>query len=187
MSPGHSAPGGSAQATIPLRQLPAAAFHAAAYASGNCCFAATSARRRARPINRDYRSPGIGPGHRARAEDLHAGRKSSGVPLAPLGLPGATRLAPYLGSAGCPMGTVTIGHPAALSRLSERRRYGSPPGKPMLSAENIENSPLNALRPGHAGGEARPQDAPGQAASRVRGGAPAAPSPPRGARGPAPP
>ena len=46
---------------------------------------------------------------------------------------------------------------------------------------------MNALRPGHAVGEARAQDAPGQAASRVRGGAPAAPSPPHGARDPAPP
>ena len=40
MSPGHFCPAGSAHATSPFRQLPAAAFHAAAYASGNCCFAA---------------------------------------------------------------------------------------------------------------------------------------------------
>ena len=85
-------PGGSAHATIPFRQLPAAAFRTPPYASGNCCLAATSARRRARPANRDHRSPGNGPGHRSRAEDLHAGRKASCVPLAPCwanpGLPG---------------------------------------------------------------------------------------------------
>ena len=56
MSPGHFAPGGSAHATISFRQLPgAAAFPAAAGASGgNCSLAATSARRSARPVNRGY-------------------------------------------------------------------------------------------------------------------------------------
>jgi hypothetical protein len=58
--------------------------------------------------------------------------------------------------------------------------HGSPPGKLMLSAENIGNFPLNALRPGHAGGEARPQDALGAGSEPGQGRGPgSAVSPPR--------
>src|SRR5579859_7322530 len=52
-------------------------------------------------------------------------------------------------------------------------------------AENVGNFPLNTLRVGHAVGEARLHDAL-TARAPVQGGTPVAPSPPRGARGPAP-
>ena len=59
-------------------------------------------------------------------------------------------------------------------------RSGSPHGKMMLSAENIGNFPLNALRPGHAVGEARPQDAPGAGSEPGQGRGPGSTvSPPR--------
>ncbi len=96
MSPGHFAPGGSAHATIPFRQSPAAAFPAAA---------------------------GTSPW----ADDLHAGMKSRGAPL------------PLLASWGLPGWLPAWGFVSAEPKDSA---HGSPPGKMMLSAENIGDFPL---------------------------------------------
>ena len=77
-------------------------------------------------------------------------------------------------------GERTIGQPGGLDSAEPKDgAHGSPPGKMMLSAENIGNFPLNALRPGHAGGEARPQDAPGAGSEPGQGRGPgSAVSPP---------
>jgi hypothetical protein len=111
-----------------------------------------------------------GNGHRTApgAENLHAGRKGSDAPFTALGLPGATGWLP------------AWGRPAGSQQSPKTALTAALPAKMMLSAENIGNFPLNALRPGHAVGQARPQDAPGRAASRVRGGVPGSTvSPPR--------
>ncbi len=73
-----------------------------------------------------------------------------------------------------------------VSAEPEDGAHGSPPGKIILLAENMANFPLNTVRPGHAVGEARLQTAQGSGELGL-GWAPAAPSPPHGARGPAPP
>jgi hypothetical protein len=112
-------------------------FHAAAYAFGNRCLAATSAR--------------------GAAPDLSIGTTK-----------------------------VLVTAQDIVPRAVERKdgAHCSPPGEMMLSAERVGKFPF-AMRFDtgmllHKPGCRMPQ---GQA-SRVRGGAPAAPSPPRGARGP---
>ncbi len=129
------------------------------------------------------------------AQDIVPGPKISTLaekavmfPLPLLASPGLPGWLPAWGPPGWPMGTRTIGQPGGFVLAEpEDGAHGSPPGKMMLSAENIGNFPLNALRPGHAVGEAHPQDAPGAGSEPGQGWGPAAPSPPRGARGPAPP
>ena len=90
-------PGGSAQATIPFHQLPAAAFPATAYAFGELL-----SRCYVRPAPRQTGQSGftevlVTGQDIARAEDLYAGRKAAVFPL-PLRPPRATRLAPCMGA-----------------------------------------------------------------------------------------
>jgi hypothetical protein len=129
--------------------------------------------------------PATAPGHRSRAEDLHAGRKRSGVLLPLWGLPRGYPAGSLLG--GRPVGR--WGQAGGLCPGRAQRRRSPQPSRQddALGREHrkypLQRAPTRACWWGSLAARCPT----GQAASRARGGAPAAPSPPRGARGPAPP
>src|SRR5262249_16948182 len=127
---------------------------------------------RAGQASQTLRTPWMSPGHSAPAAQAHAPIPFRQLPAAVF--PGAAYAFGELADRD------RDDRPTARLSLADPkdRAHSSPTSKMMHSAENIGNFPLNALRPGHAVGGARPQDAQGAGSEPGQGVAPAAPSPP---------
>jgi hypothetical protein len=173
MSPGHFAPAARrtprSVSPIACRGFPCG-FPAAAYAFGNCRLAAASTRRREADLSIGTNEVLVTartsfPGRRSPCWQ----EKAVVFPLPLLGLPGATRLVPCWG--------LVSAEPEDGTHAALRARR--------CSAENIRNFPFERASTGACCWRSPAARCPqGQAASRVRGEAPAAPSPPPRRPGP---